>query len=289
MIAGQPQIEMDTFQPTESKITGKISSYYGTVPREDIGSYLTYLNGRKESLQNELTERARRRKMVTTLSIGMIFLFVIFFYILNNILHSPNLAILVILLGVPYSLFASIYSLSRLPPGTIESEIRDIDEQIELIRCTEENHEIRAERRFRHHEYELKRYYDQTLNQSSKIFYVGIFSIISGLILIFLFSYWVTIASSDKIILGALGAIGSILSNYIAVIYGKMYKDTIESLNKFHNRLVTTHHLHYGALLSSQIRDNNLIDQTLSQMAINSSTLEPLNEPKDKSSDADPK
>jgi hypothetical protein len=133
----------------------------------------------------------------------------------------------------------------------------------------------------------LKRYYDQTLTQSSKIFYVGVFSILSGIILIFIFSYWVTLVDNDQIILGFLGAIGSILSNYIAVIYGRMYKDTIESLNQFHNRLVTTHHLHYGALLSSQIKDNNLIDQTLSQMAINTSTLEHLKESKDKSSEDD--
>jgi hypothetical protein len=133
----------------------------------------------------------------------------------------------------------------------------------------------------------LKRYYDQTLNQSSKIFYVGIFSILSGISLIFIFSYWVTLAKDDKIIIGALGAIGSILSNYIAVIYGGMYKDTIQSLNQFHNRLVTTHHLHYGALLSSQIKDNNNLDQTLSQMAINTSTLEPYTEPSDQPSKED--
>jgi amino acid permease len=284
----RPQEEMVAFQPPISGIKENISGLLGIVHREDIGSYITYLNHQKDVLKNELNSKSRSRNLYTPASIILSAVsFLIFLFFEKLPLTAPPSFKYMFLLFVPYFLFFALYSFSRYPTATLESEIRDIDEQIELIRCIEENHEIRAERRFRHHEYELKRYYDQTLNQSAKIFYVGVFSIISGLILIFIFSYWVTLEGNDKIILGFLGAIGSILSNYIAVIYGRMYKDTIQSLNQFHNRLVTTHHLHYGALLSSQIRDNDLIDQTLSQMAINTSTLEPLSETKEKSSGDD--
>jgi hypothetical protein len=264
-------------------------SQNNTVSGADIGSYNSFLKGRKEKLELELNERSRRRSQYIGTSIFMSIVFIIFFFFYNDIFPTSitPMAKGMFLLMVPYSLFFAFYSLSRYPTSILESEIQDVDEQIELNRCTEENHEIRAERRFNHHQIELKRYYDQTLNQSSKIFYVGVFSIISGILLIFIFTYWVTLVDNDQIIIGFLGAIGSILSNYIAVIYGRMYKDTIESLNQFHNRLVTTHHLHYGALLSSQIKDKNLIDQTLSQMAINTSTLEPLHGSKDESSEDD--
>lgn len=250
----------------------------------DIDSYISFLNNRKNELKSLLNKRSRNRTLYLGMSIFISAVSIIIFlspddnFLFDSYVFMNNRYL--ILLMVPYSLFIAFYSLSRFPTATLESEIQDLDEQIELLRCTEENHEVRAERRFRHHEYELKRYYDQTLNQSSKIFYVGVFSIISGIILIFIFSFWITYVDNNQIILGFLGAIGSILSNYIAVIYGRMYKDTIKSLNQFHNRLVTTHHLHYGALLSSQIKDTDLIDHTLSQMAINTSISEPFDETK---------
>jgi hypothetical protein len=251
----------------------------------DLDSYLSFLNNRKIELKSLLNKRSRNRTLYLGMSIFISAASIIIFLSPGDTFpfdaHVFRISRYLILLMIPYSLFFAFYSLSRFPTATLESEIQDLDEQIELLRCTEENHEVRAERRFRHHEYELKRYYDQTLNQSSKIFYVGVFSIISGIILIFIFSFWITSVENNQIILGFLGAIGSILSNYIAVIYGRMYKDTIKSLNQFHNRLVTTHHLHYGALLSSQIKDTDLIDHTLSQMAINTSISETIDETKD--------
>ena len=257
--------------------------YPGPVPQEDIESYINYLGEQKNYLNKRRHTRSFYHKVLFAIT-ALIFVASIILYFSE---FFPNIPRFFFLIGILYSILLFLISFSIYDTTNLESEIRDIEEQMELIRCSKENHEIRAERRFRHHEYELKRYYDLTLNQSSKIFLVGLISIAAGISFIAFFSYWVTITNNDKIILGSLGAIGSILSNYVAVIYGRMYKDTINSLNQFHNRLVTTHHLHYGALLSSQIQDKKLIDQTLSQMAINTSTLE-RNGSKDKSSEDDP-
>jgi hypothetical protein len=73
---------------------------------------------------------------------------------------------------------------------------------------------------------------------------------------------------SDKILIGVLGAIGAILSNFVAVIFVKMYSETIKSLTEFHNRLVITHYLHFSNFLVSKIRDERLREETLSKLAI---------------------
>jgi hypothetical protein len=173
-----------------------------------------------------------------------------------------------------YVWFFALLTIAGVFPA-LDRRLHDIDDEIEYFQCLLEEPEQRADRRFRHHQIELKRYYDQTLNQSSLIFYVGIFNILLGVSIIFIFGYFITISKLDaqtKIIVGALGAVGSILSNYIAIIYGGMFKELIKSLTEFHNRLVTTNHLYYGLFLSSQIKeDKELLNKTLSKMAINTS------------------
>ena len=105
---------------------------------------------------------------------------------------------------------------------------------------------------------ELAEYYTSIRHQHSMIFCVGIVCIfcgfaIIGVALLFIASLagvtpfafmdsWVTEKGSsvlsEQIILGALGAISGILTNYIAIIYLGVYSKAVESLNRFHGRLV---------------------------------------------------
>jgi hypothetical protein len=83
-----------------------------------------------------------------------------------------------------------------------------------------------------------------------------------------------------RLIISIFGGISTILSNFIGVIYLRMYSETIKSLSTFHSRLVTTHHLHLANCLNSKIDDPKLKDKTCSQMAmeiIKSSHLEEFN------------
>ena len=160
----------------------------------------------------------------------------------------------------------------------LETLLRDVEDQLELIDYEATDRDLRAERQFRLHQLELKRYYDQTLAQSMWVFYLGVFCLVVGMSIIVVCAvivYRLDPKQADaKIIVGILGAIGSILTNYIAAVYLKMHAGTIQSLTQFHNRLVGTNRLHYAYLLASKIDADapsdkpKLLDKTLSMMAL---------------------
>ncbi len=162
---------------------------------------------------------------------------------------------------------------SAITPGELEVEIRQTEDELDLLRSSEASSEQKAQKLFKLHQLELKKYYDQTLKQSKWIFLVGIFCLVLGFGAIG-GSLWQVHkeAPNDKTIVAILGGIGGILSNFIAVVYLKMHSETIKSLTEFHNRLVLTHYLHFGNFLLAKIDNQNLRDKSLAQVAINLST-----------------
>jgi hypothetical protein len=160
------------------------------------------------------------------------------------------------------------------PARELEIEIRDIENELDLLSIADTSIEQRAEKLFKLHQFELKKYYDQTLRHSAWIFVVGLVCIVLGFTIIGITLYLVVSnfpvkELSEKIVLASLGAIGGVLSNFIAVIYLKMYSETIKSLTEFHNRLVLTHHLHFGNFLTAKIADQTLREKTLAEIASN--------------------
>lgn len=158
------------------------------------------------------------------------------------------------------------------PASEIEVQIRDVENEIDLLRIADTSIEQRAEKLFKLHQFELKKYYDQTLRHSSWIFLVGIGCIVGGFAVIGVTLYLVQSGVegtqlSEKIVIAALGAIGGILANFIAVIYLKMHSETLKSLTEFHNRLVVTHHLHFGNFLAAKIADIPQREKVISAMA----------------------
>lgn len=227
------------------------------------------LEARKSGIERELRDLRRRFRIRTAtgrlyLVTGILITFVtpfVYFSTLNPVM----------LLGILYGVLFMAFPLAA-PPGEIETEIQRVEGELDLLTISDTSAEQRAEKLFKLHQFELKKYYDQTLKHSSWIFFVGIACIILGFILIAYAIYQVTIAPdrelSEKIVLGSLGAIGGLLADFIAVIYMKMYSETIKSLTEFHNRLVTTHHLHFGNFLASKIADKSLREKTVSEIAI---------------------
>jgi hypothetical protein len=147
-----------------------------------------------------------------------------------------------------------------------------LDNEIDLLGISEESVELRAEKLFKLHQLELKRYYDQTLRHSSAIFLVGIGCIILGFAIVGAALYVLASLPEDegtttKIVVGALGGIGAILANFIGAIYMKMFSETLKSLTEFHHRLVGTHHLHFGNFLAAKITEGDLRNKTLAGVA----------------------
>ena len=159
-----------------------------------------------------------------------------------------------------------------VPLSDLEIQIRDIENEIDLLGVTVSPVEQRAEKLFKSHQLELKKYYDQTLRHSAWIFVAGIVCIVLGFGVIGWALYAVQTSASEsgifeKIVLGTLGAVAGILANFIAVIYLKMYSETVKSLTEFHNRLVTTNHLHFANFLTAKITDETLKQKTLADIA----------------------
>lgn len=173
---------------------------------------------------------------------------------------------------VSFSLILLIYgtvAIIALSPMTqtrirsTEQEIKEIEFEKDLTRFKVKPEEDRAEKLLRMSQYQLRRYYDLNLSQNHWIFVVGIFCIFLGVSIIGATLYLLASPSSpaaslelkEKVVLGFLGAVGTILTDYIAVIYLKMHSTAVESLTSLHSKLVSTHTLFLANLVASRIDD----------------------------------
>ncbi|KJH55742.1 hypothetical protein UF14_17380 [Bacillus licheniformis] len=137
--------------------------------------------------------------------------------------------------------------------------------------------ESRSETLFRQHHFDLNGYYELNLKQNKIVFKVGIICIILGFVVIGV--TFVLLASDilkgvqTKMIVAAIGALGAILSNFIAAIYLKMHTNTIKTMTEFHNRYVNTNHLYFSNYLISNIKDDKKREETLATLALNLSRV----------------
>ncbi|MCR6490420.1 hypothetical protein M8542_47210 [Amycolatopsis sp. OK19-0408] len=167
-----------------------------------------------------------------------------------------------------FSLLIPVYAGLFLAYGVwARAEANSLFKDIEAIRGQQDldamlkgaELERRAMKLFQVHSQQLKRYYDQALRQRGFIFFTGIFCIIAGFSVIVMAFVLLKSAnpgnSLEKILVAALGAIGGILGNFIAVVYLRMFSETVKSIGTFHDRLVATHHLHFANFLVSKVAD----------------------------------
>lgn len=155
------------------------------------------------------------------------------------------------------------------PINNIELRINQLKDEIDLQGIGIDSLEARAEKQFKQHQAELKRYYDQSLRHGAWIFYIGIANLFVGFLIIGITLFLVSNKSSDgNLIVGFVGGIAGVLTNFVAVIFLRMYSGTVKSLSDFHNRLVSTNHLLYSNLLVSKIFDNQLRSETWAKLAL---------------------
>ncbi|XHU81047.1 hypothetical protein GW624_21040 [Peribacillus simplex] len=171
-----------------------------------------------------------------------------------------------------YALIFFLFPLMRTNGGVYKMELQEIENELDLLSLKHASIEERSEKLFKHHHLELKRYYDENLKQSSWLFIVGLICILIGFIIIGVtFYFLITNISNElenKIIIASVGAIGAILSNFIAVIYLKMHSETVNSLTQFHNRFVNTHHFHFANFLLSKIENKDKREDALVELAV---------------------
>lgn len=167
----------------------------------------------------------------------------------------------------------------RTPSNEYITELQEIENELDLLSISHSSLEERSEKLFKHHHLELKRYYDENLKQSSWIFVVGIACILIGFAIIGITLYFLIANSSNelenKIIVASVGAIGAILSNFIAVIYLKMHSEAVKSLTEFHNRFVNTHHFYFSNFLLSKIQNEDKREDALVDLALKINGISP--------------
>lgn len=158
-------------------------------------------------------------------------------------------------------------------------ELQELENELDLLSISHSSLEERSEKLFKHHHLELKKYYDENLKQSSWIFVVGIVCILIGFAIIGITLYFLIANSSNelenKIIVASVGAIGAILSNFIAVIYLKMHAETVKALTEFHNRFVNTHHFYFSNFLLSKIQNEDKREDALVELALKINGISP--------------
>ncbi|HEY5710096.1 MAG TPA: hypothetical protein VIS51_11975 [Solirubrobacterales bacterium] len=173
-----------------------------------------------------------------------------------------------------YSGFFALYFLAFLPMvngrlAGVRGEIAEVKERLELRGLFNEE-ERRAFRLYQLHNLDLKRYYDLALSQRRVIFGLGGFCITLGAGVAITALILVGDGGTSKeqnLLIAGIGAVGAILANFVAVIYLRMFSDTVKSMDTFHDRLVATHHLLFGNLLAARIADREKRDKTLADMA----------------------
>ena len=206
------------------------------------------------------------------------------------------LGLLLAAVGIPFWIVvvlevigaASIVAYFFLSPTTLEQEIRDLAVIVEITEADGER--SRALKMFRAHQFELRRYYNLARQHSRTMLIAGLICISLGVVIVVVAGYLVINPCSflteaeckaladfapgekgvtdymSQIIIGLLGAVGVILTDYVAAIYMKMYAVSSQSLNDFHNRLVSTHHLLLANDMVSRIDDDAKREDAISAM-----------------------
>ena len=171
----------------------------------------------------------------------------------------------------------------------IERNVEDLKFEIDLLRFPVTPRETRAEKTLLQHSKHLLRYYNQNLSENKTVLWVGVGCIILGIVILGITIYLIGFKLGtetkieSKIIIGFLGTVGSLLTNYVAAIYLKMHAAASTNLGKFHSRLVETHQMFFSNLIASRIGNDKVYWDTLSKVAVNLSR--PLGyEPVEKSS-----
>ena len=233
----------------------------------ELGKYKSALGERVE--KQESLQKAIFFSVLTFISLPILFVAI---FLVSGYPLSP----LYILSGIAYEIAPIITFLYfRTKIRRVEEEIQDLEFKIELWRYKATLQESRAEKLLQINDVQLRRYYNLNLNQNTRIFYLGIFCILIGILIIFVTLFLLLEVASEtetKIVAGAVGAVGSLLVNYVAAIYLKIYAEASSNLSSFHSRLVETNQMWLANLLASRIEHKAERWKTISKLAINVGT-----------------
>lgn len=151
-----------------------------------------------------------------------------------------------------------------------EADRQDLEFEADLLRFGMSSAEGRAEKFLRNHQYHLRKYYDLNLSQGVWVFGVGVFCILLGTGTIFLTFFMIPRVpkGETQLLVAGVGTVGSILANFVAVIFFRMQGANAASMSAFHATLADTQVLLIRNLLASRIGSEADRERTLAALAL---------------------
>ena len=217
--------------------------------KEAPRSRLDYLYDRR----NWLTRRARRAQARLTVAVvaGAVALVVAIVGLASNsdVVAITGGSLVAIAVCVGLLLAQRVRNLN----GDLELALKEIS-VLESAKDESNTDLAKAEAALQVNRLHLKAYNDQVRGQGKVIFWVGVGCIAVGFGIIIAGFPYVTSDRDvdDKIVVAALSAVGGVIANFIAVIYLRMFSETLKAVGQFHSRMVGTHNLYFADYLATK-------------------------------------
>jgi hypothetical protein len=209
--------------------------------------------------------RARIRRLVATRNLSLLFVtgvFPLLVLIWWAVSKDFSLAFAAV---VGYLELAAIlvFQVSRQRLRDLQAELRTVEFENEILSQDPGSQTLL----FLQHQAELKRYYDQALQQNRLAFVLGVFCVVAGLAVIGLgFALVQAQSGTEQIVTGTLAATGAILSGFVARVYLGIHRGAVKSVTRFHEKLVQTHHLHIAGVFVSRLESKQARDDALAAL-----------------------
>jgi hypothetical protein len=229
---------------------------------------LRELKKQKEKLKDELSNKKKNTNkkylfpiIITAFGIVMSFMYFIEKNLNKGLLFSFRL--IFIILG-PSTIILLMF-IKDLEITVKEEEILEINDEIELLETSENEYDKIAKKQFQRHQKEVKRYYDINLKHLKYLFPIGVGIILLGVTIIII-SVILFINEKNGIQM-LIGSVSGILIDFIGVIFIQMYTETVKMSLKFHDKLINSNNILFVNILITKIKNQDLQDKTLSEVA----------------------
>jgi len=232
-----------------------------------------------EALTKRLAELKGRARMVA----NMRRMFIVFGFIAP--LFSLGLAVLrlrngdklesIWLIGSVGLLYSALFfgAAGFLNVRQAVSDAKEVEDELDLRQMQSASFEQKAHKLLRIQQGQLSRYLEVILQQSRNIFVVGIGAMLVGVGVV-IFTIWQTRSMDSqadtvqKAIVAIVGAIGAILTNYVAAIYLKMFSDIGGAVQKSVASLSQSTNVNFANVLAAYISTGDKRDEVLKEIAI---------------------
>lgn len=208
----------------------------------------------------------------TIFIITYIFIIIIIFKLIGGE-YSINIKLTAFFLLVAFLLsctfvVSSFFSFNSKVINTNEI-LFNLENEKELQQSNVLTIEQKANKQFRYNQRELKRYYDINLLHTKLLLGFGILLLLIGLSIvgITIILYFQNNDISNLILV--LGCISGLLIDFIGAVFVCIYAKTIEMAINFYSKLADSNNLLLSNSIAAKIKNSNLRDKTLSEIAKN--------------------